>query len=253
MSDEEDWSPPSEAELKVIQARRERSDKISKLMGDYLLKGYRMLATCCPQCSNIELQDRSGNKYCVACQEVDCHETSKDNPAISQRAADRGIAEEAFAKQRSPSIQAEDYISTELLSSSITATTSPTVGAASVTNSTSSATLNTNPDLIPRGQVESLGARSRVPVYNTPPISSSSFVHLNNNPIISGAQGQSDDNSTQLQSLLTTSLNQVMRKLDWANSELSSSQTPARTTELVILVRECAETAHALQLILSKP
>ena len=38
MSDEEDWSPPSEAELKVIQAKRERSDKISKLMGDYLLK-----------------------------------------------------------------------------------------------------------------------------------------------------------------------------------------------------------------------
>jgi len=252
MSDEEDWSPPSEAELKVIQAKRERSDKISKLMGDYLLKGYRMLATCCPQCSNIELQDRSGNKYCVACQEVDCHETSKDNPAISQRAADRGIAEEAFARQRSPSIQAGDNITNELLSSSITTTTTPTVGAVSVSNSTPSATLNSNPDLIPRGQVESYGARSRVPAYNTPPISSSSSIHLNNDPINSGAQAQPSDISNQLQNLLTTSLDQVMRKLDWANSELSSSQNPARTTELVILVRECAETTHALQQILSK-
>lgn len=51
-SDEEDfeWEPPSEAEMKVIQARRERQDKISKLMGDYLLKGYRMLSDCCDIC-----------------------------------------------------------------------------------------------------------------------------------------------------------------------------------------------------------
>jgi len=45
-----DWQPPTEAEMKVLQARRERSDKISKLMGDYLLKGYRMLGVCCSHC-----------------------------------------------------------------------------------------------------------------------------------------------------------------------------------------------------------
>lgn len=50
--DEEDfeWEPPTEAEMKVIQARRERQDKISKLMGDYLLKGYKMLGDCCEVC-----------------------------------------------------------------------------------------------------------------------------------------------------------------------------------------------------------
>lgn len=48
--DEAEWEPPSEAELKVIQARRERQDKISKLMSDYLLKGYRMLGDCCDEC-----------------------------------------------------------------------------------------------------------------------------------------------------------------------------------------------------------
>lgn len=36
--------------MKVIQARRERQDKISKLMGEYLLKGYKMLGECCDLC-----------------------------------------------------------------------------------------------------------------------------------------------------------------------------------------------------------
>ena len=76
-----EWVPPSEAEQKIINARRERSDKISKVMGTYLLKGYKMLATCCPKCGTIELEDRQNRKYCVACEEIDCQETNKDNPA----------------------------------------------------------------------------------------------------------------------------------------------------------------------------
>ena len=50
-----EWVPPSEAEQKVLNARRERSDKISKRMGDYLLKGYKMLATTCGVCGTIDL------------------------------------------------------------------------------------------------------------------------------------------------------------------------------------------------------
>ncbi|TRY64331.1 hypothetical protein TCAL_11254 [Tigriopus californicus] len=87
LEDNDAWTPPSEAEMKIIQAKRERSDKISKIIGQYLLKGYKMLATSCPQCSSIELEDKQGQIYCVACAEVDCQETSKDNPAISQPAA----------------------------------------------------------------------------------------------------------------------------------------------------------------------
>ena len=49
-STEEIWKPPTEAEMKVIQARRERSDRISKVMGSYLLKGYKMLASECGRC-----------------------------------------------------------------------------------------------------------------------------------------------------------------------------------------------------------
>ena len=36
---DDDWEPVSAAEMKVIQAKQERSNKISKIMGDYLLKG----------------------------------------------------------------------------------------------------------------------------------------------------------------------------------------------------------------------
>ena len=72
MSDcsDDEWRPPSEAEKKVIAARRERSDKISQLMGGYLLKGYKMLATVCRVCATIEMQDRQGQVYCIACNEV---------------------------------------------------------------------------------------------------------------------------------------------------------------------------------------
>ena len=46
-----EWKPPTEAEMKVLNARRERSDKISKLMGEYMLKGYKMMGHVCAECS----------------------------------------------------------------------------------------------------------------------------------------------------------------------------------------------------------
>lgn len=51
MEEENDiYQPPSEVEMKIIQTRRERSDKISKLMAQYLLKGYKMLSSSCESC-----------------------------------------------------------------------------------------------------------------------------------------------------------------------------------------------------------
>ena len=95
--EDSEWAPPSEAELKVINARRERSDKISKLMSEYLLKGYKMLATTCHKCMSIELKTREGEIYCVACSEVDCEETSKDNPLLNRQAAESQLRENALA------------------------------------------------------------------------------------------------------------------------------------------------------------
>eukprot|EP00092_Neocalanus_flemingeri_P023741 GFUD01025752.1.p1 GENE.GFUD01025752.1~~GFUD01025752.1.p1 ORF type:complete len:254 (+),score=58.43 GFUD01025752.1:52-813(+) len=248
MSEDEEWTPPSEAEMKVLQAKRERSDKISKLMGDYLLKGYRMLATSCPHCYNIELQDRSGKKYCVACQEVDCHETSKDNPAISQRAASRGIAEEAFTTQRSPSNQ-------DL--SNMSAVTGPPQPQPS-SNISSAAPITINPDLIPRNQPESLGARTRTLFSHSPLVTP--VLGVSSHPNLSLATGAQISIPTGVPTgvpqnyptMLATSLTQVLGKLDWANSQINSTQCPERATQLVVLVRECADTAHKLQQILAQ-
>ncbi|BFZ11663.1 hypothetical protein BsWGS_14701 [Bradybaena similaris] len=82
--DFEDWQPPTEAEMKLIQTRRERSDKISKIMSGYLLKGYKMLGSACPSCDTILLQDRQGVKYCIACSELDS-DTDKDNPLAAEK------------------------------------------------------------------------------------------------------------------------------------------------------------------------
>lgn len=82
---DDDWTPPSAADLKIIEARQERSNQISKLMGTYMLKGYRMLDKVC-DCGTILLQDREGFDYCVACNELET-ECAKDDPALSTEAA----------------------------------------------------------------------------------------------------------------------------------------------------------------------
>ncbi|XP_023212318.1 protein ZNRD2-like [Centruroides vittatus] len=90
---ESPWEPPSESEMKIIQARRDRQDKISSITGEYLLKGYKMLSTLCEICGTILLQNKQGANYCVACSEVDTEEHTKDDPALSNEAA-RKKAEE---------------------------------------------------------------------------------------------------------------------------------------------------------------
>ncbi|XP_047235329.1 protein ZNRD2 isoform X2 [Girardinichthys multiradiatus] len=87
-----------DAEMKVIQAQRERQDKISKLMGDYLLKGYRMLGDSCEVCDTILLQDRQQTNYCVSCQELDS-DIDKDNPALNPQAALSQVRERQLAAQ----------------------------------------------------------------------------------------------------------------------------------------------------------
>ncbi|KAM6225643.1 protein ZNRD2 [Porphyrio hochstetteri] len=62
---------PGAAEL---EARRGRQERLSRAMGQLLLRGYRMLGECCPHCGTILLQDKQRQLYCVACQELGCDE-----------------------------------------------------------------------------------------------------------------------------------------------------------------------------------
>ena len=52
-----------------------------------------MLATTCKVCDTIELQDKQDRVFCIACTEIDCQETLKDNPVLSTTAANRTLAE----------------------------------------------------------------------------------------------------------------------------------------------------------------
>ncbi|XP_074424132.1 LOW QUALITY PROTEIN: protein ZNRD2 [Larus michahellis] len=51
------------------EAARGRQDRVSQAMGELLLRGYRMLGSCCPRCGTILLQDKQQQLLCVACQD----------------------------------------------------------------------------------------------------------------------------------------------------------------------------------------
>ena len=55
--------------------------------------GYKMLSSTCQVCDTIEMQDKQDKVFCIACTEIDCQETVKDNPALSTTAANRTLAE----------------------------------------------------------------------------------------------------------------------------------------------------------------
>ncbi|KAM3920585.1 protein ZNRD2 isoform 2-T2 [Leptodactylus fuscus] len=101
LQDDDTWSPPSESDMKILRARRERQDKISRMMGDYLLKGYRMLGESCDMCGTILLQDRHKKLLCISCQELDS-DTEKDNPVLNPQAALSQVREHQLSLQDNP-------------------------------------------------------------------------------------------------------------------------------------------------------
>ena len=75
----------SEEQRAVLEEGRQRSDKISRLMGAYLLKRYRMLSETCYVCKNILLQSPQGVKYCVNCEEIEKEPTGTSSSVSQQR------------------------------------------------------------------------------------------------------------------------------------------------------------------------
>ena len=83
MVDDEEWTPPTPAQMKEIEQKRQRSDMYSKKMGEYLLKGWKMLNEYCPVTGDVPLmQNREGRKYSVALEKfIDEIETEASAPA----------------------------------------------------------------------------------------------------------------------------------------------------------------------------
>jgi len=250
--DDEEWQPPTESQMKVLAAKRERSDKISKLMGDYLLKGYKMLATTCRVCCTIELQDRQAQIYCVACMEVDCHETSKDNPALSSQAADQAIAESAFVTITDNSTPASQNDNSHPASRSLQDTTSDNRSSQGASSNRLSreppdvVLLSSPPPSLPLNEQPNRFPDVRVVRQQQEPslvrrLASDQPRTLASGPSTSRPQ---DDG---LRESLETSLSTVVEKLCWASRQLGDTENIDQSLKLVTLVKQCADTVVSLR------
>jgi len=230
--------------MKVIQAKRERSDKISKLMGDYLLKGYKMLATSCQVCFTVELQDRSGLKFCVACQEVDCHETSKDDPALSQQAAERVVEEEQYSTVTTSSEQIQrEQISITDVTRSLIASPEPQTFQTSISSlSQSVQTQATSTSSVGAGARPRTTPSVRPSTDMIPPVTVISAGDMSSSSLL-----PSGDPET---ALLTQSLATVTATLETANRRLQNCNNAEKMTKLVILIREASTTIVTLKQLL---
>ncbi|XP_036450754.1 protein ZNRD2 [Colossoma macropomum] len=221
-ADEEDfeWEPPTEAEMKVIQARRERQDKISKLMGDYLLKGYKMLGECCELCGTILLQDKQKKNYCVACQELDS-DVDKDNPALNAQAALSQVRERQLAIQPHPQANGAP----------------PTEPPLSITG-------------LPRPEhCEGAASGLRAPPPSQPPTlptpSSSPAFLLPASPALQAASPPAGPPPTH--PALTHAEEAVLHKLRWATQELQQAVSVETSIQLCSLIRTCADSLRSLK------
>ncbi|XP_076359628.1 protein ZNRD2-like isoform X3 [Tachypleus tridentatus] len=219
------WEPPTDAEMKVIRAKRERADKISSRMGDYLLKGYKMLNTICEACGTILLKDKQGTLYCVACSEVDAAEHAKDNPALSDIAAERQKEEVNYV---SSSEQTDRNQSLEGIASTFSTTSLPP------------------PENHPRFTTSQDAAFvSQDTIFET--------VSPTTVSLTSASKSKSDMEVTackqdkDLSTCLSKSTEALLEKLTWASQELKKSQCVEGSVHLCSLMKTCCETLLSLQ------
>ncbi|XP_022252157.1 Sjoegren syndrome/scleroderma autoantigen 1 homolog isoform X2 [Limulus polyphemus] len=220
------WEPPTDAEMKVIRAKRERADKISSLMGDYLLKGYKMLNTICEMCETILLKDKQGNLYCVACSEVDAAEHAKDNPALSDTAAKRQ-KEEVHYVLSSPE-QTTRNQPPEVVSSTMSSASLPPPGI--------QPSFTTSQDAVFVSQDTIFASVSPTTASLTSASKSRSDV---------GVTACKQDN--HLAACLSQSTEALLEKLTWASNELKKSQCVEGSVHLCSLMKTCCETLLSLQ------
>ncbi|XP_068600919.1 protein ZNRD2 [Brachionichthys hirsutus] len=224
--DDEDfeWEPPTEAEMKVIQARRERQDKISKLMGDYLLKGYKMLGECCDVCGTILLQDKQQKNYCVSCQELDS-DVDKDNPALNAQAALSQVRERQLATQFPTPSQ------------------SPELNGGPSSSQTSVS--------VPRPEHcegAAAGGRAAVPPPVAPsPLTPAAAAAAAAAVAPAPARPPVSPQRAARQNMLLEAEDALLTKLRWATAQLQSSASLETSIQLCSLITSCASSIRSLR------
>ncbi|XP_074467007.1 protein ZNRD2 isoform X1 [Sebastes fasciatus] len=215
-----EWEPPTESEMKVIQARRERQDKISKLMGDYLLKGYRMLGECCDACGTILLQDKQQKNYCVSCQELDS-DVDKDNPALNAQAALSQVRERQLAAQTAATAQAPEL---------------------NVGPSTSQAGASVAQPRPEHCEGAAAGGRALLPPPAVPAPSAPAPT-----PVLAPTRPPVAPQSAAIQPALQEAEEAILVKLRWATNQLQSSTSLESSIQLCSLIASCANSLRSLK------
>uniref|UniRef100_UPI00358F6456 protein ZNRD2 n=1 Tax=Myxine glutinosa TaxID=7769 RepID=UPI00358F6456 len=219
------WEPPSEAEAKVMEARRERQEKISKLMGEYLLKGYRLLGDSCEECGTILLQDRQRKNYCVACMELDS-DVDKDNPALNAQAARSQVRERQMKGEPEVAIDGAEERAPR--------PAGPRAEPAGLAL----------PDIRP-GPSPGQGA----PVGATAPPPASSMAGMSQNATTVGSLSQASAMIGDCPTArgLDAAEQAVLAKLQWASRELAQAASVEASTQLCCLVKACADSLLSLR------
>ncbi|XP_038072687.1 protein ZNRD2-like [Patiria miniata] len=230
--DDFDWKPPSEAEMKVLQARRERSDKISKLMGDYLLKGYRMLGSCCAVCGTILLRDRQQQDYCVCCNELET-DLAKDDPAVSAKAARSQVEEHEL----SVSAAAHNGPSSKASSNGDTPHATPT-------GKRPRHTLHSQKPPGSHGRGKEASSRTRHQ-YENQPYAAGHTCPLH--PSHNHAPKQVLDLPPGSPDIVPESMEAVMSKMYWACQQLKGTASVEGSTQLCLLIKSCADAMTSLR------
>ncbi|KAK6477784.1 protein ZNRD2 [Huso huso] len=225
---EDDWEPPSQSEMKVIQARRERQDKISKLMGGYLLKGYRMLGECCEECSTILMQDKHKKNYCVACQELDS-DMDKDNPALNAQAALSQVRERQLASNLQTNHNGTPPSVPSPSATSIQPRPEHCEGAASGLRALPPVLINPAPAPAPSSTVPASVPQVPAPIP-IPVVASPSPNHVGPFP-----------------NALESAEDALLQKLQWATRELQHATSIESSVQLCNLIRSCAESLRSIK------
>lgn len=215
-----EWEPPTESEMKVIQARRERQDKISKLMGDYLLKGYRMLGECCDACGTILLQDKQQKNYCVSCQELDS-DVDKDNPALNAQAALSQVRERQLAAQTAATAQA------------------PELNGGPSTSQAGASVAQPRPE---HCEGAAAGGRALLPPPAVPAPSAPVPT-----PVLAPTRPPVTPQSAAIQPALQEAEEAILVKLRWATNQLQSSTSLESSIQLCSLIASCANSLRSLK------
>ncbi|XP_077596170.1 protein ZNRD2 isoform X2 [Stigmatopora nigra] len=233
--EEEDfeWEPPTEAEMKVIQARRERQDKISKVMGDYLLKGYKMLGECCDVCGTILLQDRAHKNYCVSCQELDS-DVDKDNPALNAQAALSQVRERRLAAQ-SPAPSDPAHVNGDADNAGDANNTADRV---------SSAVPQPRPE---HCEGAAAGGRMVPPPPAAAPTPPSPAVVVPGVAAVPAAAPSAAARPAVMRPVLRDAEEAVLSKMRWATNQLQSCASLESSIQLCSLISSCAASLRSLR------